>query len=163
MKGTLKMFTRWQIAVVLVACSTFATPEADAGVTGNRYTGFVLVDGSIPPNVVGETMDFRTNGTFTAIENQQSGTFTFNGTFTETNLGFISTWSAVVNDGSPDGKGFFDGVSFFGGFLSTVISSNDVGHSNQPIAHGIIFKTGSAQRSAQVSGSSDGTVGGPAE
>lgn len=148
--------------VVAMAVLT-VTSSADAGVKGNRFNGFVLIDNSNPPIVIGESVDFGSNGTLTVRENQltSTGTVTFTGTYTETDLIFVSFWSGSVNDGSPDGKGFFEGVSFFGGVYSTIISSNDVGHPNMPIGHGYIFRSGPIPFTAAPQTTPGGVVGAP--
>ncbi|MDX1970156.1 MAG: hypothetical protein SFV23_23480 [Planctomycetaceae bacterium] len=142
-------------SLLIVATLVFAAllpDDVDAGVKGKRYVGFVKTTGGSLGDVIGLTYNFGNDGTVSAIENQDGGTFAFAGAYQETDLGVISFWSGFLVDGSPDGQITINGISFLNGLVSTINGSNlDIGLTSR----GLIISTGSAQRSTNRGGSNE--------
>lgn len=133
---------------------TFASNDVFAGVRGSRFQGFDVINNG--EEVVGQTHDFRNDGTYLLVENQSSGTYNFPGTYSETDLGLFSIWNAVVSDGSPDSEAQVNGFSLFG-FLTTVtVTNSDV----NIVAKGFSFKVGAAQRAMSTDSDNIGVAGG---
>lgn len=131
------------VVATLVVAFPWAT-QVEAGVKGKTYVGFVKTIGGNLGDVIGLNYTFTTSGTAIAVENQAGGTFTFNGTYQELDLGIVSFWNGVLFDGSPDGQAQINGISFLGGIISTIGAVNaDIGLTSS----GFLFQTGSAKSS----------------
>jgi hypothetical protein len=122
------------IVLALLAGDLLTPSVADAGVKGGRYTGTVL--NSFGNSV---TVDdrFYNDGTITQLE---SGINFFTGSYS-TDPGFgITTWQAVISDGSPDGQSLMYGTCFFGLVTTHVTLNTDINIS----AFGFLMRSGSA-------------------